>query len=98
MKTIAAVTIAFLPGTYVAALFAMPLFQWNAETGIGLVSKHFWIYWATTVPLTILTVAIWIVWTKVMGNRHNVQDKIGREQLWKDIDDMEDDPLTEKRV
>ena len=53
MKTPAGVTVAFLPGTFVAAVFAMPLFDWNASGGGTVVSNRFWIYGAPTVPLTL---------------------------------------------
>lgn len=62
MKAIAAVTMSFLPGTFVASLFAMPMFDWNAPTN-DYVSSRFWIYWAVTVPLTFAVLAIWLLWT-----------------------------------
>ncbi|PVI01045.1 hypothetical protein DM02DRAFT_654943 [Periconia macrospinosa] len=61
MKAIAAVTMFFLPGTAVATLFAMPLFKWDSETG-SVVNNHLWIYWAVTVPLTLLTFIVWRTW------------------------------------
>ncbi|KAF7507982.1 hypothetical protein GJ744_009879 [Endocarpon pusillum] len=43
MKTIAAVTISFLPGTFVASFFAMPLFEWDSDNS-RVVSPQIWIY------------------------------------------------------
>ena len=75
MKTLAAVTVIFLPSTYVAALFSMPLFQWGTETaGDTLVSKYFWIYWAVSIPLTILTLSLWFIWMRLQTRRHRDQD------------------------
>ena len=50
MNTIAAVTMAFLPGTFVASFFAMPMFDWSAPAGDNLRKSSFWIYWAVTLP------------------------------------------------
>jgi hypothetical protein len=38
MKAIAAVTMFFLPGTFVASLFSMPIFRWNSDSGNDVVS------------------------------------------------------------
>ncbi|KAL3487814.1 hypothetical protein BJX62DRAFT_240650 [Aspergillus germanicus] len=44
MKIVAVLTTVFLPGTFMATIFAMPLFDWS-ETSINHVAnKHFWIY------------------------------------------------------
>ncbi|KAL7939061.1 hypothetical protein V8C35DRAFT_290078 [Trichoderma chlorosporum] len=65
MKIIALLTTFFLPGTFIASFFAMPLFDWS-EPSIGQVANHhFWIYWAVTGPLTFLImvgVIAWAVW------------------------------------
>jgi Mg2+ and Co2+ transporter CorA len=52
MKTIAAVTMAFLPGAFVASFFAMPMFDWNKPPGHNVNTHTFWIYWTVTIPLT----------------------------------------------
>ena len=59
MMTIAAITMIFLPGTFVASLFAMPLFD---RTHGDVFRSSFWIYWAITVPLTVLTLLLWLTW------------------------------------
>ena len=86
MKTIAAVTIVFLPGTFIAALFAMPLFQWDAVGDSKVVSNRFWIYWAVTVPLTFLTLLFWLLWTKRQARMHRSTEKRAREELRSDIE------------
>lgn len=55
VKTIAAVTMSFLPGTFLASCFAISLFNWDGESGEGVINRQIWIYWAITIPLTILT-------------------------------------------
>lgn len=86
MKTLAAGTVNFLPGTFVAAFFSMPLFQWNVDVTTSIVSNRFWMHWAVTVPLTILTIVSWFLWTRTMSSRHRMQDSMGRKKLWSDID------------
>ncbi|KAF2120169.1 hypothetical protein BDV96DRAFT_566805 [Lophiotrema nucula] len=60
MKILAAVTTVFLPGAFVATLFSMNMFDWFAGDGDSVVSGRFWIYWSITVPLTLMTVGIWV--------------------------------------
>jgi Mg2+ and Co2+ transporter CorA len=75
MMTIAAITMIFLPGTFVASLFAMPLFDW---TSTNVFRSGFWIYWAITVPLTALTVLLWLLrgdiikWWRKRRHQHKV--------------------------
>ncbi|PVH75688.1 hypothetical protein DL98DRAFT_316397 [Cadophora sp. DSE1049] len=57
MKTISVMTMLFLPATFFAALFSMPTLQWNESQVVG---NRFWIYWAFTIPVTLL---IFLVWT-----------------------------------
>ncbi|KAK4233674.1 hypothetical protein C8A03DRAFT_38605 [Achaetomium macrosporum] len=75
MKTIAVVTLVFLPGTFVAAIFSMSMFQWMPDEDSNddmakdkdssrIVSQWFWLYWAITVPLTIGILICWVLWFK----------------------------------
>lgn len=82
MKTIAIVTMIFLPRAYVAASkniessrtelrinalvktrFSMTMFNWQAQNG-QVLSSHFWIYWAVTVPVTLLVLLVWVLWAR----------------------------------
>jgi Mg2+ and Co2+ transporter CorA len=67
MKAIAAVTMFFLPGTFVASLFAMPIFSWNATTGDDVISHRIWVYWAVTIPLTLITFGCFLLWDHLMN-------------------------------
>ncbi|ORX98194.1 hypothetical protein BCR34DRAFT_548229 [Clohesyomyces aquaticus] len=60
MKTIAVMTMLFLPGTFFAALFAMPLLKWD---GSQVIQNRFWVYWAFTLPATALVFLVWKVLT-----------------------------------
>ena len=72
MKTLAFITALFLPGTYIATLFSMSMFEWQASpsespssssaSSTDTLSNKFWIYWATTIPLTIAVIIGWRLW------------------------------------
>ncbi|CAF9936666.1 hypothetical protein IMSHALPRED_010847 [Imshaugia aleurites] len=71
MKTLAFITAFFLPGTYIATLFSMGMFEWQASlsspsssttSSSSVLSSKFWIYWATTIPLTIAVIVSWRLW------------------------------------
>ena len=91
MKTLAFITALFLPGTYVATLFSMSMFEWNASSSPSspssssssspILSSKFWIYWAITIPLTIAVIAFWRVWWVQ-------QDKAYQAQLAGEMDDL----------
>ncbi|PSN59027.1 hypothetical protein BS50DRAFT_641288 [Corynespora cassiicola Philippines] len=63
MRTIAVVTMAFLPPTFLSAVFSMSFFNYSPaqddQASAWSVSDKFWVYWAFAVPLTCLTMAIW---------------------------------------
>jgi Mg2+ and Co2+ transporter CorA len=58
MKTIAVMTMAFLPATFFAALFAVPSLQWDKPRVIG---SNFWIYLAFALPSTALVFLVWLL-------------------------------------
>ncbi|KAF2279362.1 uncharacterized protein EI97DRAFT_430442 [Westerdykella ornata] len=63
MKAISLVTMIFLPPTFVATFFSMSMFNWEPQgQDPGLVSKYLWIYWAVTIPLTVIVVVCWRLW------------------------------------
>ncbi|KAI0202475.1 hypothetical protein F4808DRAFT_421721 [Astrocystis sublimbata] len=55
MRTIALVTMVFLPGTFFASIFSMTFFDWQAGEGESTVSSLFWIYIAFSVFATLAT-------------------------------------------
>ncbi|KAI0509254.1 hypothetical protein F5B22DRAFT_368605 [Xylaria bambusicola] len=58
MKSIALVTLTFLPPTFVSAIFSMSFFDNSTESG-WVLSEKFWIYWVFAIPTTLFTVAAW---------------------------------------
>jgi heme/copper-type cytochrome/quinol oxidase subunit 2 len=59
MRSIALVTMVFLPGTFLAAVFSMTFFDWSGEGGKTRVSSYLWIYITITAVFTLLTVGSW---------------------------------------
>ncbi|KAI0523762.1 hypothetical protein F5B22DRAFT_415567 [Xylaria bambusicola] len=56
MKSIAIMTMLFLPGTYFAALWAVPSLKWGQA---DVIQSDFWVYWAFTLPSTLLIFIVW---------------------------------------
>ncbi|KAK4076858.1 hypothetical protein Purlil1_12540 [Purpureocillium lilacinum] len=56
MKTVAILTMAFLPATFFAALFSMPLLDWREPV---VIQEKFWVYIAFTISSTILVFVGW---------------------------------------
>ncbi|KAL2835031.1 hypothetical protein BDW59DRAFT_155855 [Aspergillus cavernicola] len=61
MRTIAILSLVYLPGTFVSGLFGTNFFNLSTDdTGPKwTMSDNFWLYWAITVPLTTLTIVFW---------------------------------------
>lgn len=53
MVKIAAVTMLFLPPSFIAAIFSTTFFEFTPPEG-EKVSKDFWVFWAVSIPLTII--------------------------------------------
>ena len=91
MKTVAMVTMAFLPGTFVASFFSMPMLNWDATANSEIVSPRFWIYWIVTVPLTMAVFAVWWVWQIVKerkekkAERERAMVKKGRAEVVEEV-------------
>lgn len=72
-----------LPGTFISTLFAIPLFNWDAESWRDVPKPRFWFYWALTVPLTIFSVAAWLAWQKIYERTGRSLDQAAREAVSK---------------
>lgn len=58
MRTIAFVTLFFLPATFVSAFFSMSFFQ----DGGPLSLQHLWLYFAFAIFTTICIIGVWFTW------------------------------------
>jgi len=83
MKVISLLGAIFFPGAYLASVFSMTFFNFQNEG--SEVSSQFWIYWAVTVPVTIMIVGIWYVWEKRRDAKYDKED----EDLERGSEDME---------
>ena len=62
----------------------MPLFDWASSTsGHIVINPNFWIFWAITGPLTLLVLALWAAWMKIVVPRQQIRDEETLE-TWKD--------------
>ncbi|PPR01784.1 hypothetical protein CVT24_001711 [Panaeolus cyanescens] len=80
MITIAAVTMFFLPGSFVSALFSMVFFDTQSnESGQTKLSvaPQWWLFPSVTIPLTAAVFAVWLIWqrrrTSVDGLLPNIE-------------------------
>jgi hypothetical protein len=65
MKTIAIVTLFFLPATFVSAVFASGVFNFHASEPANnphTISKYGWVYLLVCLLATVCTLVLWLVW------------------------------------
>ncbi|KAF1948779.1 hypothetical protein CC80DRAFT_599444 [Byssothecium circinans] len=65
MRSIALVTMIFLPGTFFGTFFSMTFFNWSGNGGSPSVSNYVWIYVLVTAIFTVVTLGMWyylVVW------------------------------------
>lgn len=91
-KTIALLGALFLPGAFLASIFSTSFFNFQnglADDGgnseLPVVAKEFWVFWAFTLPITVIVVAGWFYWEKKKESRYKIED----EELGKDVENME---------
>ncbi|KAL2836918.1 hypothetical protein BJY01DRAFT_251712 [Aspergillus pseudoustus] len=76
LKALAILTLVYLPGTYTSALFSTPFFSVGSD-GLS-VSNLFWSYWATAIPLTVVTMIIWFIWAHPLRPLKMLNLRFGR--------------------
>ena len=76
VATFTFITALFLPGTFIATLFSMTMFDWHpsddndpSSPQDSYVSNQFWLFWAISVPLTMLTIGGWFLWFKYADSK-----------------------------
>ncbi|GIK00126.1 hypothetical protein Aspvir_004144 [Aspergillus viridinutans] len=64
MKTVAIVSMVYLPGTFISGLFGTNFFNLSGNDGAQswIMSGNFWLYWVITLPLTLATMLVWASW------------------------------------
>ncbi|KAF2709336.1 hypothetical protein K504DRAFT_455079 [Pleomassaria siparia CBS 279.74] len=82
MRIIAAVTLIFLPGTFVATVFSTGMFDWGGDSqspgpdseGAGggnnkIVSSYIWVYFMLTGVLTFFVLVAWVLFSWVQNRK-----------------------------
>ncbi|KAI0541394.1 hypothetical protein GGR58DRAFT_498192 [Xylaria digitata] len=98
MKALAVITAIFLPGEYIGTLFGVSMFNWQKGTAgdpaagkdaaDGLPSPtimpSFWIYWAFTIPLTLIILSVWRGWWVNQDRyfRRHLSNELSDERYW----------------
>ncbi|OTB04853.1 hypothetical protein M426DRAFT_320437 [Hypoxylon sp. CI-4A] len=98
MKALAVITAIFLPGEYIGTLFGVSMFDWETGTAADqavsadapegwphpVVMPSFWIYWAFTIPLTLIIVAGWRAWWVNQDRffRRHLSTDLSNERYW----------------
>ncbi|GJN80946.1 hypothetical protein PLIIFM63780_004476 [Purpureocillium lilacinum] len=59
MRTIAFVSLLFLPATFTSAIFSTTFFKFDDNSSAWEVSGMFWLYWVVAIPLTVAAVLVW---------------------------------------
>ncbi|KAK8246551.1 hypothetical protein HDK90DRAFT_13947 [Phyllosticta capitalensis] len=67
MKSLAVLSIIFLPPSTIAAIVSVPMLSWQPS--------DFWIFWAITVPITAVTIVLWAAWMRWVQHRNRMSDK-----------------------
>ncbi|KAK2778142.1 hypothetical protein FQN52_002903 [Onygenales sp. PD_12] len=77
MKGIAVLTMFFLPGTFFATLFSMPVMDFSVDDGHKPGSrKFFWLYWAISVPVTIVVFMVYGAFRFYTDRKHRREDRL----------------------
>ncbi|KAI8959135.1 hypothetical protein F5Y11DRAFT_14795 [Daldinia sp. FL1419] len=96
MKTLSLLGAVFLPGTFMASVFSMTFFDFRVgsdsggdSSGGSEVSSELWVYFAVTLPLTLLIVMVWWIIDHRRERKYAEEDI----EIEKGIDTMEKDIL-----
>ncbi|KAK3366251.1 hypothetical protein B0T24DRAFT_416442 [Lasiosphaeria ovina] len=77
MMTIAIMTMFFLPATFFATVFAMPIIGWDAEKNGAMMMPQMWLYVELALPVTIGIFMAWLALTywRKRGSLHRKQKR-----------------------
>jgi hypothetical protein len=75
MQVIAAVTLGFRPGTFIATLFSTSFWNFGPANKDSVVSKWIWLYAVVTVVLTLAVLVAWRVVSRLK------RDSIGKLEM-----------------
>jgi len=69
MMTLTLIGVLYLPGSYVSGVFGSNFFDYSpgSDGPDWNMSTKFWVYWAVTIPLTILTFLGWLSLDEILN-------------------------------
>ncbi|KAK3711955.1 hypothetical protein LTR37_009267 [Vermiconidia calcicola] len=85
MKTIAIMTLTFLPGAAVASFFGMGMFNWWPGDDQPIASPYVWVFFVVTVPLTAMVYAAWFWWFNVSQKHYQKRHEAGLQDVEKKL-------------
>lgn len=50
----------------------MPVFDWQASSVSEMTGRHFWIWWAVMIPLSVVTLATVVLWGRLRAKRGEI--------------------------
>jgi hypothetical protein len=59
----------------------MPILNWSAASPSEIVTNHFWVYWAVTIPLTLLTMLVVSFWIVIRGKKNEAISEAARKSV-----------------
>jgi hypothetical protein len=71
MKTLAILTILFLPGAFIATVFSTNMFEFKSK------GQQIWTYFVIVAPLTIVLMVGWVLWLK--NTPHRADEETGHQ-------------------
>ena len=75
MRLMAATTLVFLPGTFVATLFSTSFWNFEPQNQGPVVSKWVSLYWTLTLILTLVVLGVWrIFFIRISAKIKNILD------------------------
>ncbi|KAI0888133.1 uncharacterized protein GGS22DRAFT_93496 [Annulohypoxylon maeteangense] len=74
MRSIALVTMVYLPLTSVASIFSMGVFNWNVNEEKSVLTFYFWVYVAIGGGLTLVTIGLWWYLTRTRRREGDVEN------------------------
>lgn len=81
MITLAAVTMLFLPGTFICAVLSTTFFDFGEER--LQVSGQWWVLLAVTVPLTAVVFGVWLGWQRMRRQSQQLRAALKKLELQK---------------
>ncbi|EAQ87500.1 predicted protein [Chaetomium globosum CBS 148.51] len=81
MKAIAFATLTFLPATFFAAVFALPLLDWDGEGGGPVIRDKFWVYLAFSIPCTLGVMGAWLGFARYQAGKQRAVERRERRRV-----------------